>query len=425
MKILVEQSGYHLNNMGDVAMLQVAISRLRQLFPESTIQIFTTAPERLERYCPAVTPLSPTGREVWSYPLSKFTGRFFLINQISTYFDSSTIGAEIRRRFPLLTRKILQNRLRNCPSLVNDLTDFTNAIFSADLLVLTGGGYINDVFPKNVTRALATIELAHALNKPVVMLGHGLGPLTNPDILNKAKIALTGVRLMGLREKVASLPLLHTIGMAQGQIDITGDDAVELAYHERQSELGNGIGVNLRVSHYSDITSQVFDEIRAALHLVAEKYQAPLVPVPISRHSDAKNEQPDSIAIQQLIAGYSDFSDGGYCLDTPLKVIQQVSHCRVVVTASYHAGVFALSQGIPVIGLVKSKYYVDKFLGLADQFGAGCEIICLDEESLKDTLVEKIEQAWSAAEMLRPQLLQAAADQIQLGHRTYQKLLNI
>jgi polysaccharide pyruvyl transferase WcaK-like protein len=51
----------------------------------------------------------------------------------------------------------------------------------------------------------------------------------------------------------------------------------------------------------------------------------------------------------------------------------------VVVAGSYHAAVFALSQGIPVVALVKSPYYVNKMVGLGDQFGAGCEIVRLDE----------------------------------------------
>lgn len=425
MQILVEQSGYHLNNMGDVAMLQVAISRLKALFPNSKIQVFTTAPERLEKYCPGAIPLSPAGREIWSYPLSKFSSQSDFINRLSHYLDNSELGAKIRKRFPSPTRKILQNRLRNCPNYIDRFNEFTSAIFDADLLVLTGGGYINDIFPYNVTRALATIELADSLNKPVIMLGHGLGPIDDSEILAKAKHTLTTVKLIGLRERVAGLPLLESMGVSRTQVVVTGDDAIELAGEARQPELGRGIGVNLRVSHYSNITSQVFDTIRAALHLAAETHQTSLVPVPISRHSDAKNEQPDSVAIQQLVEGYSNCSDGGFDLDTPLKVIQQVSHCRVVVTASYHAGVFALSQGIPVVGLVKSKYYVDKFLGLADQFQVGCEIVFLDEANLQEKLVTKIEQLWTEAEILRPQLLRAAEHQIQEGHAAYQKLLSL
>jgi polysaccharide pyruvyl transferase WcaK-like protein len=422
MRILVEQGSYHLNNMGDVAMLQVAVSRLKQLFPNSTIQIFTNTPDRLEQYCPGTIPLSPKGREVWSYPLSKFPSGLKLVNNTLNYFDTSYLGQRTRKTFPHFTQILLQHRLRNCPSDIKDLNDFTCAIFNADLLLLSGGGYMNDIFPYSITRALATIDLAGRLHKPVMMLGLGLGPLTDVDILAQAKQTLPSVKRIGLREQVAGLPLLKSIGVSPEQVVVTGDDAVELAYEARSPELDRGIGVNLRVSHYSEVTPQVFNAIRTALVSVAETHQAPLIPAPISRHSDAQNEQPDSVAIQKLIEGYSDCSDGGFHLDTPLKVIQQVSRCRVMVTASYHAGVFALSQGIPVVGLVKSKYYVDKFLGLADQFGQGCEIILLDEDNLQDRLIQTINQLWSDAETLRPRLLESAVRQIQQGRLVYESL---
>ena len=49
--------------------------------------------------------------------------------------------------------------------------------------------------------------------------------------------------------------------------------------------------------------------------------------------------------------------------------ITTIARCRLVVTGSYHAALFALSMGVPAIGIATSRYYEDKFLGLADQFG--------------------------------------------------------
>ena len=105
-------------------------------------------------------------------------------------------------------------------------------------------------------------------------------------------------------------------------------------------------------------------------------------------------------------------------LDTPLTVIRRVGECRVVVTGSYHAGVFALSQGIPVVGLSRSDYYTDKFLGLADQFGSGCRLVPLDEP-LDEALPARIIELWREAEALRPDLLAAASRQVEEGREAY------
>jgi colanic acid/amylovoran biosynthesis protein len=146
-----------------------------------------------------------------------------------------------------------------------------------------------------------------------------------------------------------------------------------------------------------------------------------LIPVPIAR----LDRESDARSIRQILAGYDDGSDGGQNLGSPLKVIKQVARCRVVVTGSYHAGVFALSQGIPVVGLVKSPYYADKFLGLADQFGAGCQVIFLDEEQFREKLAEAIDTAWRAAEHVRLPLLEAAKRQIEVGWDAYRRVYEL
>jgi colanic acid/amylovoran biosynthesis protein len=106
-------------------------------------------------------------------------------------------------------------------------------------------------------------------------------------------------------------------------------------------------------------------------------------------------------------------------------VIEQVKRCRVVVTGSYHPAVFALSQGIPVVGLARSEYYLQKFLGLADQFGAGIEIVSSDVEQLPGKLTTAIGSAWRSAETVFPALLDAAWRQIQSGQRYYQRLYQL
>jgi colanic acid/amylovoran biosynthesis protein len=141
-----------------------------------------------------------------------------------------------------------------------------------------------------------------------------------------------------------------------------------------------------------------------------------MIPVPISRVP----REDDAVTIQRLIAGYNQVSGSVSDPDTFSKVIEQIRDCRVVVTGSYHAGVFALAQGIPVVGLAKSDYYRDKFLGLADQFGTGCESVFLTDPQWPGTLAAAIDKMWQLAEQARPQLLDAARRQVELSRAAYQ-----
>ena len=129
--------------------------------------------------------------------------------------------------------------------------------------------------------------------------------------------------------------------------------------------------------------------------------------------------------IRRLLEGFDDASDGGASLQTPADVMRQVGRCRLVITGSYHAGVFALSQGVPVIGLAKSDYYVAKFEGLADQFGCGCDTVPLNQTALKQDLLDKTSRLWKAAGALRPRLLQAAEKQIAQGQQAYERLRDL
>ena len=60
MRVLVDQSGYDLLNVGDVAMLEVCVARLRTLWPQAAIAVISHDADRLAEYCPGVIPV-PAG----------------------------------------------------------------------------------------------------------------------------------------------------------------------------------------------------------------------------------------------------------------------------------------------------------------------------------------------------------------------------
>ena len=109
--------------------------------------------------------------------------------------------------------------------------------------------------------------------------------------------------------------------------------------------------------------------------------------------------------------------------DSPDAIIDAIADCRLVVTGSYHAGVFALSQGIPVVALVASEYYQNKFLGLLDQFGDGCQIIDVSSANGSEQLRAALELSNAKAPELREPLLAAAERQITTCNEFYRNAL--
>jgi colanic acid/amylovoran biosynthesis protein len=298
------------------------------------------------------------------------------------------------------------------------LEAYLNELFAADLVVLSGGGDINDTFNNFAMTLLDVMATTAGRATKTAIFGQGFGPIRDPKLLVRAKSVLPTVAMICCREHRAGVPLLYSLGVSPSRVITTGDDAIEIAYEARSEKPGNGIGVNLRVVDYSGVDLSAIEKIRPVLHTAGRKHNAPLIPLPIARH----NRESDAKSIRQILAGYDDRSDGGEDLDSPLDVIKQVARCRVVVTGSYHAGVFALAQGIPVVGLAKSAYYVDKFLGLADQFGIGCQTVFLDDEQLCSKLTTAIDVAWRSAEEVKCPLLEAAKRQIEMGWDAYRRV---
>ncbi len=295
------------------------------------------------------------------------------------------------------------------------LDAFVEAISDADLFVVCGaGGFTDSTRDWNIS-TLNTVEEAVYRGVPVLMFGQGMGPLSDSHVQCRARKVLPEVRLLSLREGRAGPAVAESLGIKPSRIMTTGDEAVELAYEARVSEPGKGLGINLRVASYSNVSHDMIDNVRSVLQEFARRHNASLLPVPIAFHASAN----DHLTIQQLLKGFDNQSDGGVTLNTPLKVIKQAGMCRIVVTGAYHAAVFALSQGIPVVGLSASDDYAAKFLGLQDQFGLGCEMVTLDAVDVTERLGEAIEKAWKSAEEVRPLLLEAARRQIEMSQGAY------
>ena len=257
---------------------------------------------------------------------------------------------------------------------------------------------------------LDIMEAAIQRGVPVAMFGQGIGPLNDQMVLSRARQVLPNVSLITLRGTKGGSQLLESLGVGKLGVPTTGDEAIELAYTARVDEPGNAIGINLRIASYAEVKTDTIEEVREmVVQEFARRHRAPLLPIPIAFHECANDHE----TIRRLLAGFDDGSDGGLSLDTPLKLIKQTGRCKIVVTGAYHAAVFALAQGIPVVCLTKSPYYLAKFRGLEDLFGLGCTAVMLNEPDIPSILAATIEKTWNLAQVLRSPLLESARRQIE------------
>jgi polysaccharide pyruvyl transferase WcaK-like protein len=357
--ILILPSTFDCLNIGDIAMLQACVARLTVLWPSATIQVLTANEGKLISYCPTVKPLAYGGWFGDHYMLGSLHHR--LPRGLSTRLVR--LKRHVLRLQPALSEAVIRLRARRDGG---QFETFLQAIERADLVLVTGAGTLTDKFWTQAVVFLHTLEKAARLGKAVAMLGQGLGPIHDKNLLAKVAAVLPKVGFIALREARRGIPLIGSLGVSKSRVLTTGDEAIEMAYQSRPEKRGNGIGVNMRIAPAADVDQAVAQRIRPVLHEFARSHQAPLIPIPIALQEDL-----DATTNRMLMKGYDDASDGGKGLDTPLKVIDQVGRCRILVTGAYHAAVFALSQGIPAVCLAKSEYFQDKFLGLRNGLTIG------------------------------------------------------
>ena len=405
MRILVFPGG-SFANLGDTAMLLTALARMKELWPEAHFELLTNEAVWLTECVPGCAPVPLRGAKRW------------LRVRALPKFLFPKIPPRARDAFPLAPSRFWRLGGWLYPPDFRDAREFANALFGADLCVLAGCGLINDEFAFAAMRALDIFDVAIRGGVPTAMLGQGFGPVQNAALARRAREVLPQVGLLLLRERLAGPGLLKQFGVPEGKIVVTGDDAVEMSFRERPSVPGNRIGVNLRLAAYSGLEEKIVEMVRSVVAKKTRLWQTDATGIPIL----IAGANSDSQTVERLLenpAKEEKIPRGSAAL---VQVIRRVGKCRIVVTGSYHAGVFALAQGIPVVTIARTNYYRGKFDGLAGQFGAGCCVLAADDGHFTEKLDAAMERAWNEADLLRPRLLQAAEAQVRAARDAYYKL---
>jgi polysaccharide pyruvyl transferase WcaK-like protein/GT2 family glycosyltransferase len=417
-RILIDQSGYDLLNVGDVAMLQSCVIRLRRLWPDAGIMVICHAPERLASYCPGTTAI---GQTLAGLPVFRILPRRPRLaaeqawKMAAPYFSCRFRPGAVRLGRP---RTAIQ------------------AVRAADLVVASGGGYVTDTWWWHAAGVLSLLRLAQRLGKPTAMFGQGIGPISGRRggscaLRAQARAVLPRLAVLGLREDRIGKDLAISLGSPSSAVAVTGDDALELIPEGSAAggsarggsvQSGRALGLSMRVSPYAGVDQAAAATVGDLVVQAAEALQAPIVTLPVSRYP----VDGDLDALRALLHPERSGADIVlHDLATPEALITAAAGCRVIVTGSYHAAVFGLAGGVPAVCLTRSSYYDAKFAGLGALFPGACLVVPLDQPDLAARLRQAIDQAWHLPVPARDEARKAAAGQRQAGREAYARFRDV
>lgn len=413
MRIVIQPSGLRCLNVGDQAMLEVAYERLRAKWPKAEICVFTLAPDEIRRRLPGAIPIAPDGRDQCfdlrlfgrlskpGYPLWKvFAGLEELAFERAPAVQGLAARAKMKARGAITAANII------------------STIQSTDLFVFSGAGMITDAFEYEAAECLELLALAKRFGGRAAILGHMFGPVTNEHLKAVCQRVLPIVDLISVREQVTSLPFLAGCGVRVEDVRVTGDETLEFIDANRApASERNALGVNVRISYYSGLTPAATRLLCSTIHSLAVQFGAPLEPLAVAHHA----EDDDALALR-FIGSSAQMAIESSGPETALGFAHRVAKCRLVITGSYHAAVFALAQGIPAIGLAFGPYYEAKFKGLRDLFGDGCRYVDGSKPGWDEQLQKTAADLWRNAHCWRDELLEAASTQVAKSRAAYDEL---
>ena len=248
-----------------------------------------------------------------------------------------------------------------------------DAIRTSDGVAVSGGGNMASTWPSHIFERATIGEIARLAGKPLVVSGQTLGPHLDDADSRLVAALLSSAALVGLREK-PSHELSLALGVPAGLANQTVDDASFLSEQDRTTDaaadtaapyalvsLSTHVGVENRAEFQqavADLLDHVVEntglDIRfyahfASLDVAESRGDTVMHNAVIERMTStrvATLDEGDSVAAARLARG-----------------------AALVISSRYHPAVFAVSGGVPTIGIPVDDYTTTKLTGALGNFG--------------------------------------------------------
>jgi len=288
------------------------------------------------------------------------------------------------------------------------------AVEQADAVVVAGGGNMTSIWPSHVYTRAALGRLAASAHVPFMVSGQTIGPQLNERDSELVGEMLSTSALFGVRES-DSLALCSSLGTTPF---LNADDAsfladlttsreplplipyalVSLSTHTAEHDKAAFVGA----------MAELLDEVARHTAVVFSAHFAPLAGPP--RGDELMHERVRSAMTQP--SGVVRVQDSA----TSAKLARGA---ELVISSRYHPVVFAVSGGVPSIGVPVDDYTKTKLTGALGNFGQSS---LLPIEQLGDG-ADLFFDVWKARDLIRERGLAEADAQLTASAQWWDRIV--
>ena len=252
-----------------------------------------------------------------------------------------------------------------------DPAAIADEVRQSDLVIIGGGGLFQDYWgvhpgtlltPQHggISFYAGPAVLAALSRRPLALYGLGFGPLDSAHARRFTRGVCQAASFLSVRD-AGSRDLLGAVGVAPDRILLSADPAFTLAFERLHPEdvlAGAGIeprtpivGVALRNWAMGADPAFWEREVAAALDLFVERTGGTLLFVPFERSPWATEDDFDLAPRLRKRLRHSDRAAVLTELRSPSETAGLLSGCDLVLGMRLHSLIFAISGGVPLVGL--------------------------------------------------------------------------
>lgn len=266
------------------------------------------------------------------------------------------------------------------------------AMAEADLVLVSGGGFLNDNYKPAIFGRLYEVFFAHILRKPVGVYAHSIGPLNTRRYRLLARIVLGQTNIITVREKI-SAELIEKMDI-DVPLYIVPDAAFASSFESPKTEdmlkqididHNNTVSISVRkwdfykTEHghekYIDELSKVCD------HLIEMRYNVVFCSTCAGYGGYTRD---DRVTAQEVKNRMKHGEQVDIIVDDldPNTLIQFYSKMVLHIGTRMHSNIYALLAGTPIIAIG----YEHKTLGMMQRMGLKDLVADINEISAEDIL---------------------------------------